>query len=400
MKTEAYNIQRVTRTIATGGVGGLKAMVKRLNRRARRNGLEPLSLTLGSTGRQYMDLPVTPTQSKRVLVNTIEVTLTGNIPLLPGGWRVVAMREHKASTGVVTWLSYNRDENPDTLPVGTMCDHCNAKRNRRLVFYVRNEDGKLMRVGSQCVKDFVSNHTPTSLAFIAEAQWLLSHLREALDSEGPFGPQGATCGAYDSLAVLCHAIEATRQTGGYISRDRAQQQGQVATASTVIDQLDHHRPHNDDHIDEAREIIEYLRTIDGENEYTRNLVEVAKADAVDRSHVGILASGVAVWRRHLDEVALAQRLAEMPDTDTHVGNVGERVTMGVTLESVRASESYYGQTHIHTFRTLGGACVVWFSTAGVIDAEPGQEVEIVATVKRHGEYRGQKQTTVNRVKVA
>lgn len=77
----------------------------------------------------------------------------------------------------------------------------------------------------------------------------------------------------------------------------------------------------------------------------------------------------------------------------HVGTVGERMEFEGTVERLKSYESMYGTGWIYAIR-CGNDCVVYFGNAEL--GGRGQRVRFSATVKKHDEYNGEKQTTVNR----
>lgn len=90
--------------------------------------------------------------------------------------------------------------------------------------------------------------------------------------------------------------------------------------------------------------------------------------------------------------------------------VGERVTVSAVLIRVVVLHGEFGRTYLATFRTDDGGNMVWRSSCGIgWDAPnemggyhrvyPGERVELVATVKAHGEWHGAAQTTITRAKV-
>ncbi len=87
----------------------------------------------------------------------------------------------------------------------------------------------------------------------------------------------------------------------------------------------------------------------------------------------------------------------------HVGTVGKRETFEVTVERVasfeRDSFSGWGKetVWIVTMRDANDAAIV--SKTPSFSAQKGERLVIKATVKAHDEYRGERQTLVQRVKI-
>jgi len=90
----------------------------------------------------------------------------------------------------------------------------------------------------------------------------------------------------------------------------------------------------------------------------------------------------------------------------YVGTEGERDLFGsVTLESSFTVETSYGDLDILKFRDPNNNVLVWKTSSRVRhpvsgnDIKEGDTIDLVATVKEHSEFRGEKQTVVQRASV-
>lgn len=90
----------------------------------------------------------------------------------------------------------------------------------------------------------------------------------------------------------------------------------------------------------------------------------------------------------------------------YVGTEGERDLFGsLTMESEFTVETAYGALHILKFRDPNNNLLVWKTSSWVThpvtdeDIKEGDTVDLVATVKEQTEYRGEKQTVIQRAKV-
>ena len=104
-------------------------------------------------------------------------------------------------------------------------------------------------------------------------------------------------------------------------------------------------------------------------------------------------------------------LKRAQDVSEYVGEVGERITVEVTLKGSYSFETHYtysGETnYIHTFEDAAGNVYKW-KTADCLSykpedrnwvyPEPGDRLTITGTVKAHEEYKGTKQTVLTRCK--
>jgi hypothetical protein len=113
-------------------------------------------------------------------------------------------------------------------------------------------------------------------------------------------------------------------------------------------------------------------------------------------HFGFVAFMLEGYLRAKGRVAeeAAQKAAQKPAR--HVGTVGERVELTVTLIRKIATESRFG-TVVYGFTDAEGNALVWFGGPGKM--EGNHTYRIVGTVEKHGEYRGTPQTQLARVSV-
>lgn len=82
--------------------------------------------------------------------------------------------------------------------------------------------------------------------------------------------------------------------------------------------------------------------------------------------------------------------------DTYLdGSVGLRVNIRGIVEKVLTFDSHWGTTRMVIIKSEDGSCVV---AKGKWYTEEGKQVHLQATIKDKSVYRGQKQTSVNRVK--
>jgi hypothetical protein len=415
MSTDNTHVEwNMQRDLTESQIRHLGELIQGMNRKARKAGKFEHGFRISRIGEKFKavrgwtqaagDLP------QQVTVEVAPVTLQGWLPRNPGEWQVVAIANHEHSTDVTTWNCVAKGVVVQDLEPNTHCDHCNTKRRRNRVFYIKNNEGKIMRVGSTCVKDFLRDVTVADLlwqAYAREFRQSSLNMDEWLD----LLPAGATI--HDPIKVLALSYYFSKDQG-YVSVNRAEDEGLVSTAYEVREALSDPNLIRDPvylggwATTRAEATLTWLRSLDTVQDSTffLNLVAVAKADVVADRHVGILASAVAVYARHLDDL----RRSEQVVSDEWVGTIGKRQVFSVTIESERITEGYYGSTIIYNFRTKNGESLVWFcSGAGLrkpVAGRPdyhtdpyvaGDALTIKGTVKDHGEFRGMKQTKLNRV---
>ena len=87
----------------------------------------------------------------------------------------------------------------------------------------------------------------------------------------------------------------------------------------------------------------------------------------------------------------------------HVGQIGDRVVLDLTYLGCSYYETHLtfrGETHwVYKFVDEAGNKFVWNTTSYGPDFQEGQTYHLRATIKEHGEYKDEKQTSLARVKI-
>jgi hypothetical protein len=84
-------------------------------------------------------------------------------------------------------------------------------------------------------------------------------------------------------------------------------------------------------------------------------------------------------------------------TKRHVGVVGTRTRLTLTIGFLKGFDSMYGTVYIHLMEDAEGNVVVYKGSC--ILGEKGQTITLDASIAEHGEREGQKQTIIKRPKV-
>ena len=125
---------------------------------------------------------------------------------------------------------------------------------------------------------------------------------------------------------------------------------------------------------------------------THEWVKLSVADVfrVDDSGAFVLLDDVRDMRDALE-----------PTTGEYIGQIGEHITVKVTLTKAIQYDTYFGYRHccgyIYIFKTVDDNTLMW-KTASVVLRE-GIVCSVVGTVKDHQVYRHVKQTVLTRCKV-
>ena len=82
----------------------------------------------------------------------------------------------------------------------------------------------------------------------------------------------------------------------------------------------------------------------------------------------------------------------------HIGSVGQKVTLELTVVHVVVLEGMYGTTYINICEDADQNVVIYKGSSNAIPGK-GHTVNVTATVKEHGVRDGVKQTVIQRPKV-
>ncbi len=343
------------------------------------------------------------------------------VPLRLAGWEFLAVVEPLVGGNLIRQVPGAQVAEGElavwrTAEIG--CDHCQTDRRRSETFVVRADGsdpaipaGTRRCVGRSCLASFLGGMSPAAL--LSAIGW-----RDLVIAAGGNG-DGEGGGGWDrdtslEIAEFLSWTAAVVRSDGFTSKAKAREtEGRSTATSDVVVYLltpqfgaqaqdawrkarEGYQPTDTDRA-RAVDVLAWARDLPGANDYELNLKLVAGQPALDRAHAGILASAVSGYARHLGEIAKRDAAsAPTADPSRYLGTIGEKRDFGrVVLEKVASFDTDYGRMHVHTFRDSEGCAIVW--KTGTRHGDDGSVVEMLTgTVKRHSEFRGQKQTELAR----
>ena len=420
--------------------GWLKEKVEKLNKKAEKLGVAPIRITVvGETIKQTLDTRVRDAveaslvaidgwNGSFLMLKFFTIEVTGEAPVL-AGWKFIGTIQHvrdgaervtilRAVPGLKIPDEY-RDADPE------WCDQCKTSRMRNDTFVVESvETGEHKRIGRQCLRDFLGHAKPEMYADWAESLGLLHDLMMAASHEQSTGSVYDRYFPTDQyLAVVAEAITRWGWTSGKMARE-AQERGEYRTRTRDTatawfmggrDESSTPRPANEQgwgagtkvsqaSVDRAKAALAWARDENGllrmvreqrDNDYLYNLSQVARLDALNYRMLGLAASLVPAYEREM-----AKNVQSQPTgTSTHFGQVGVRLSTILTVTESRSIMTKMGEPlTLLKFVTPEGDVAAWF-TNGDHGMKLGKTYRVKATVKRHDEYKGLKQTVLGRINV-
>ena len=283
------------------------------------------------------------------------------------------------------------------------CDHCKQNRRRNETYIVFSEEDGFKMVGSSCIKDFLGHTDPHAIAKYLELLNTFDVSCSNIDEDGYFKSENSS---YLAKSVLAQTSAVIRVFGWTSKKQVWNQKYGTATATRVGTYL--LPPHilsseekkeqkesavTDEDIERGEKIFEYLESIDREteNEYMYNLSLLGRSSCIGSKSLGILCSAVVAYDRELAKKASFKDYS----SSEYVGDIKERREMNITVDRIFEKEGDFGLTKIHHMIDELGNYLVWFCSG--VGLQVGDTYKVKATVKKHSEYNGVKQTIVNRV---
>lgn len=390
----------ITAQIAPRKIEALRHAVEKVNGKAARMGVEPLTLEIGEVMERK--------ENGRVILYH-DATITGTLPKI-GGWTVVARIDHTGPRNIIVSTGEIEAEiDPKWRTAEPNCDHCEHQRVRNDTFLLVNEAGEWKQVGRNCLSDFAGSDSPWKiLRLFLEMGRIVGNLEDE-GSERSASPYIVTA------EYLAHVVALVTEHGWY-SRSAHRDNNSVGTptadrafanmfASEEEIKKGYTIPVTDDHRSEAEAAIQWVRDEmagkENPNDYEYNLLAVTEEDYFNgERYTGLVASIVPAYRR---SKGLDQRGERKEIVSTHQGKVGKRedwtltVTKRVDMEVEGYGYNRIEMLHIHIMEDEAGNVFVWKTTSRKL-AE-GKTYVVKATVKDHGEYNGTPQTILTRAKI-
>lgn len=383
-------------TIPAINLGYLKHRIEQLNKRAAKLGLPIIEMkVLGTIMKEVGEAGV----PRRFF----EISMDGVAPKLPG-WTFLGTLEHTDHGNILR--SVPGSEIPESYRnAPRKCDHCQKVRNRKDTYVVRNEDGSVKQVGHQCIADYLGNVDPQMLARMASFVRELDEIGK--DDEGlglSLRGSQVTDMLLDALATTYEVIKLE----GWTSRSAAKlTDSTVATADHVWNHLHPTselmrqgfvpvKP-SDEAYAFARETVEFLKAREAVGEYENNLRIAAMQEMVEYRGLGIACSMIPFYQKHLAHEAQRAACMKEESGSKHFGEVGKRNVYELIVVGESTFDSQFGITSLYRMRDNGGNVAVWFTGTGSL--EVGKTYQMKATIKKHDDYKGTKQTVLTRCSI-
>lgn len=389
----------------------LQEKIEKLNRKAKKLKLNPIAFTVGEAFMKSVSVIVGYKETVEygevpefgeVMMKFYPVTIEGDRPQI-AGYTFIATVDH-LETGTNVFRSvegFKVDERFRN--VGALCEHCQKIRRRKDTYVVQHESGAQKQVGRSCLKDFLGGKSPAQMAGLAEM------LMDAMSLGDEFSEIGGGNGVNKQYAVqlfshLAWGNKAIREHG-WLSSSKAYEGYGTSTNARIISMMEDAKkngnskalmPEERDY-KIASQVISWARNLSQEevsgNDYLMNLKATMEMDYVQQRSTALVVSAIPAYHRAQEKEMEAKQFVSQKNSQ-YVGEVGQRLVFDVTLLKIISVDTEWGGMHIHRMITPEGNVITAFNVSG--DMDIGKQYQVKGTIKKHEEYKGVKQTIINR----
>jgi hypothetical protein len=394
--------------IPEGNMPLLEEKIKKLAKRAKKLGSEPVSIeVVGERLYKYEEMENGVKVKKAI--KYIQVIAKGEAPSF-NGWSLVGRIQHIHHEDLSVMLSAPGWEIPkEYRDASWKCDHCKTKRLRKDTFIVHHDDEGYKQVGRTCIADFLGHKDPKHVTRMAE--YVMTFHGLVRDAEGPEWAGGIRV-EYDYLMDFLPLVALCIDVDGWVSKKMAREEGDhlVPTADRACQLMFPPPPSSksrreweekiamltDKHRETAVDSVKWASDLGGGedlNDYLYNLWVLAESGLITSSTMGIAASMVSSYLRTIEREATKA----IETSSEYFGDVKQRLDLTVeVVAEYFLGETQYGSMFLIKMKTEEGNIAIW--KTGPRDWEIGSTYKIKATVKDHSEFRGVKQTVLTRCK--
>jgi len=327
---------------------------------------------------------------------------------LDGGWKLICAIDHLQEGNLLRSIPGYDAIQYAKAPAS--CDHCKKTRSRKVTYIVESTetDQPNRQVGSDCLMDFLG-HTPSQLALMADYIDLIE-LRESSQGEN------SHCEMFYLERFMEYAAQVALEHG-FVSRAKAN--GRTTTADQAMNEYDLEvfpiRDKSGNRIQPieieqdgknlAIQATEWVESQNPSNDFLNNLKVIFDGKMVDRKKIGYAAAAIVCYLKEVDRLKILNKeklsWIEKCEQSKHFGTAKVRELYTLKLESskrIQIDSEFQDSINLFTFLDEAGNVAIWFTgnDPGFVE---GETYQIKATVKRHDEYNGLKQTILTRCKV-
>lgn len=392
----------------------VKDRTAKLNKRAKKLGMDPVTLIVGTirTVPSYRDYPgARPSAvAGKFEIDMVDVTVDGVAPVVEG-YKFLATVECRGEHPIIRRMP-GTDNSVNLRAFSQIdtdrCDHCHMNRRRVDVLILQEiATGNVMQIGKTCAADFFRSKDAAKLI---QCFARFSTVGETDYDDFDKMPKGET---YVPVQRVLEVAAAVVRVFGFVSTAKERDEGLTSTKTRVYQNMfglrtmfsEDRAPTTEADTTKAGEVYDWLeesflgKPVAQRSEFEQNVAACIEYDGVIRErNFGYIVWMIDGLQRQKDRIA--SRASVTNAASDYVGTVGQRETFTAKLVSLRDFPGWDGGTKsLLRFVDAFGNVIIWWASQGS-DLPTGIEYTFDATVKQHSLYNGACQTTVQRLGVS
>ncbi len=385
-------------TIPEERLSQLRAGVANLNKRAAKLGLEPITLVV-SDPRSIVYTQVLPAEYQEPYaaipktterhVWVVDVSFQGTAPRV-GGFHFVARLDHQEGGNLVLRAPGVETDLDGWRLTGSRCQHCGLDRRRSATFLLQNEQGAIVQVGKSCLEDYTGT---TNIASAVELFKCWQEILVGLGDGGEYGFGGGWHPSSTPVEYVAAAVSSIRRRGFHKSGSEKSTRGECdfLTGPCPLDKgregdkelvasWKKGQP-SDAQREEAAVILAWAIASKDSSDYMHNARIACAARLLISRTEGLLASLPVAYDK---AQGIERERLTRPAAGPHVGTIGERITIKITVKLVRGYESDFGTGVMILMFDENNSALKTFSSGRLQDQEDFDgEWYVRGTVKKH-----------------
>lgn len=388
-------------------IARLEAKLQRIEKKCSKLGC---SYIYNKVGEVYEE--VTDAEGRTSMAKFIEIEVEGKAII--NDWEVIARVDHESNGVVISKVRFDVELPAKyTLSDYNHCEHCNSRRNRKVVYVLRHTvTDEWKQVGASCLREFTNGldaeMAASYLAMFDEfVEWdyvaptsgykqyypIKDYLRYCVECISKFGWTSKNAG-YSTAERAWEYFMLKEYNSCWSIQAREAMEEQMASVNFNANTAE-----NAQVVDNA---IKFILESEADSDYMLTLQTLASSDYFRSKFDGFVASMIKCYNNHLDKLkkeGAAKKAAE-ENPSKHVGSVGDRITCDIeSVECVTSWDTMYGITFLYKLVDKSGNILMW-KTSNWLELDNFKYTKVTCTTKAHSEFQGVAQTEVTRCKFA
>ena len=330
---------------------------------------------------------------KQFLLQTVTFDIENEVISYDGFEYLATLEKAKDKLNYV--YSESKEDFSQYFEVKFRCDHCNTNRDRKKVHLFRDSNGNDKMIASTCSKDYFGESVQKKIESVLKVFDIFYKLSE--DFEPSEEKMGSFYKEFDVRSYIQHSLYICLKHKEYISKERAESEVIMSTIN-YIDETFEKFPNDFYDIINGYDFVNVI-------EYWENKVKEDRSNFSNNVYLsfytsnpkkGLIAWGV--WSYLKDGL----KLFEVKTKDEYFGEIKDRCELELKVVSVNSGSGAYGYWELFSLVDRDGRNFKWFSSSSNDNIQKSIDtndfVKVKATIKKHEEYKGKKQTMLTRVK--